>query len=60
MRNLSPFTVGPDFKLGNSLSGAVKLSKNATPGKYILAMVLDLMRVEVFCCLMAVGLVKTL
>ena len=32
--HMSPFSVGKDFLLGNSLFGAVKLTKNADPDKY--------------------------
>ena len=32
--NMWPFNVGKVFLLGNSLFGAVKLTKNADPDKY--------------------------
>ena len=48
--------------VGNSLFGAVKLTVNADPNKYKCSgcIALDLMQMEVFCCLLVEGLVKML
>ena len=49
------------FALGNSLFGADKLTKNTDPDNIIfLALVVDLIQMEVFCCQMVVRLVKML
>ena len=59
--HLWPFNVGADFTIGNSLLGAAKLIKNADPESInLLAMVLDLMCVDVSRFQILVGLVKIL
>ena len=57
--NIWPYYAGADFALGNSLFGAVKLTKNADLDKYpIQDMVLDLMCLQSYHWQMVIDLVK--
>lgn len=57
--NLWTNYVGADFPFGNSLFGAVRLTKNADPNKYYYSGYgIDLIRKENFYCPMLVGLVE--